>query len=133
MKPAQTDPIADIEARTRVWAALSGLYLDTDVEAYYAHIVDTLAVSAYPLDQLERILFREVHPALYPNLLSVAGEWAGFDQDWLKARILAIRDQSAWRHCAGRLFEGDIRAIWRQLAPRIAAARDCAKPAIPAP
>lgn len=134
MRPAPTDAPPDIEARTPVWAALSDLYLDTDVARFYDHIVETLAASPYPLDELERILFREIHPALYPNLLSVAGEWAGFDEDWLTARILAIRVQSSWRHCASRLFEREIRDIWRQLAPRITNRRDRATtPPAPAP
>ena len=30
----------------------------------------------------------EVYPVCKYNLWSVAGEWAGFDRDWLKAKIL---------------------------------------------
>jgi hypothetical protein len=38
---------------------------------------------------LRAILTAEVHPACAANLLSPAGEWAGFDTDWLEQRILA--------------------------------------------
>jgi hypothetical protein len=33
-------------------------------------------------------LLAEVHPACVANLHSPAGEWAGFDADWLEQRIL---------------------------------------------
>lgn len=48
-----------------------------------------LARSPYTLADFRVILTEEVHPACVANLLSLAGEWAGFDEHWLERRILA--------------------------------------------
>jgi hypothetical protein len=111
------------EARIPVWNALSGLYLDTDVAADRDHIASTLAASPFSIEALHDMLMYDVHPALYPNLLSVAGEWAGFDQAWLLERITAVRAQPRWRRRITHWFARDIGAQWRTLEPMIRAAR----------
>lgn len=116
----------DIDARIPVWVALSDLYLDTDVTLSYDHIVRTLAASPYPLDALHEILMYDVHPALYMNLMSVAGEWAGFDETWLLERIEAVRRQPRWRRRISHWFVRDIGVQWRVLVPMIVAARSAA-------
>lgn len=71
-------------ARESVWLALSELWLDTEpTDADFNYIARTLAASGFSLKELDMIYRREVVPAVYPNALSVAGEWAGFDADWL--------------------------------------------------
>ena len=87
MKPAATD----LANRRPVWEALSDLFLDTDVSLSRAWRASLLAASPYSIDDLERILIDEVYPICKYNLLSVAGEWAGFDQAWLEGRILRRR------------------------------------------
>ncbi len=47
-----------------------------------------LSASGYSEPELEQILRWEVGPVLLPNLFSVAGEWAGFDLQWLETEIL---------------------------------------------
>lgn len=121
--PAACD---DIDARIPVWVALSDLYLDTDVTFSYDHIVRTLAASPYPLNALHEMLMYDVHPALYMNLMSVAGEWAGFDETWLLERIEAVRRQPRWRRCISHWFVRDIGVQWRVLVPMIVAARSAA-------
>ncbi len=121
--PAACD---DIDARIPVWVALSDLYLDTDVTLSYDHIVRTLAASPYPLDALHEMLMYDVHPALYMNLMSVAGEWAGFDEAWLLERIEAVRRQPRWRRRISHWFVRDIGVQWRALVPMILAARSAA-------
>ena len=116
----------DIDARIPVWVALSDLYLDTDVTLSYDHIVRTLAASPYPLDALHEMLMYDVHPALYMNLMSVAGEWAGFDEAWLLERIEAVRRQPRWRRRISHWFVRDIGVQWRALVPMIDAARSAA-------
>lgn len=116
----------DLHARIPVWVALSNLYLDTKVAAFHDHIASTLAASPFPLDTLHRVLMYEVHPALYPNLISVAGEWAGFDREWLVERIVAVRRQPRWRRRITHWFARDIGVQWRMLAPMIVAARSAA-------
>lgn len=79
----------DLERRRRVWGVLSELYLDTELDDRdNARIAAVLVDSGYGAGQLEEILYRELHPVLHTNLLSVAGEWAGFDLDWLQEQIL---------------------------------------------
>lgn len=90
-------PSAELEQRRPVWEALSDLFLDTELQPHEQQwIANTLAESSYREAELEWILRHEVAPILGANLLSVAGEWAGFDQDWLASRILE-RAQSRLR------------------------------------
>jgi hypothetical protein len=80
----------DLLNRRAVWLALSALYLDTEqTPAMREAGANALAQSPYTLDDLRTILAEEVHPACAANLMSPAGEWAGFDEDWLERRILA--------------------------------------------
>lgn len=111
------------DARIPVWNALSDLYLDTDVTLSHASIVRTLTASPYSLDALHEMLMYDVHPALYQNLMSVAGEWAGFDEAWLVERIATIRRQPRWRRRITHWFARDIGAQWRTLEPMIRTAR----------
>ncbi len=117
----------DLDARIPVWAALSELYLDTDVTLSYDHVARTLAASPYPLETLHAILIDEVHPALCGNLLQVAGEWAGFDQAWLVARLQSVCAQPQWRRRLSRLCFGLVRDDWRTLEPMIHAARSASE------
>jgi hypothetical protein len=102
--------------REDIWISLSDLYLDTDVEPFIEPCAQLLAESAFSRDELARMLFEEVHPALVFNLLSVAGEWGSFDREWLCGRIL--RQRSAWspRVWLGRRL---LRRIPRTLWPRL--------------
>ena len=84
LRPASSDP----EHRRPVWLALSDLFLDTDVNLLREGNARTLAASPYSVDELDMILREEVYPACSFNLREVAGEWAGFDADWLERRIL---------------------------------------------
>ena len=81
-------PALDLAARRPVWDALSTLFLDTDVSLMLDYRARVLAESPYTLDELEAILIDEVYPVCRVNLLSIAGEWAAFDPEWLEARIL---------------------------------------------
>lgn len=82
----------DLSARRPVWEALSDLFLDTDPSASRQWRAEQLAASPYTLEQLELILVDEVYPVCKYNLLSVAGEWAGFDPEWLHSKILRRLD-----------------------------------------
>jgi hypothetical protein len=84
LKPAAQDLIQ----RRPVWLALSDLFLDTDVSLSREWRIRTLADSTYTIDEIEAILIDEVYPVCYVNMLSVAGEWAGFNEKWLEERIL---------------------------------------------
>jgi hypothetical protein len=80
---------SDLANRRPVWLVMSNLYLDTEQTAAMREAdARRLAQSPYTTDDLRAILADEVHPACAANLLSPAGEWAGFDEAWLEQRIL---------------------------------------------
>lgn len=77
-----------IRQRLPVWVALSDFFLDTELqEDDYERIAATLAASPYPEQELKDILCFEVYPVCKWNLRIVAGEWAGFGEEWVRERI----------------------------------------------
>ena len=78
----------EIDRRKPVWLALSELWLDTELdENDLDRIAGVMKRSGYTLEELRDIYLFEVAPVVFPNLLTVAGEWAGFDEDWLFSKI----------------------------------------------
>ena len=79
----------EINERLPVWKAISRLWLDNEFDdsdaQYLAHV---LIRSTYDWEKIEDIFLYEVAPAVHGNLRLVAGEWAAFDEDWLKENIL---------------------------------------------
>lgn len=87
--------------RADVWLAFAEHFLDTETrheipDAAYAALAHGLTRDA-ALD----VWCFEVTPVLYPNLWSVAGDWAGWDRTWLTARIEATRGR--WPNRPGPL------------------------------
>jgi len=64
------------------------MFLDTDTSLSRQWRAQRLASSPYSIEQIEVILVDEVYPVCKSNLFSVAGEWAGFDSEWLREKIL---------------------------------------------
>jgi hypothetical protein len=122
-EPQHTEAQHAEDPQIAVWCALSDLYLDTDVTMSYDAIADTLACTPFSIETLHQMLMYDVHPALYPNLVVVAGEWAGFDQQWLLDRIATVRRQSRWRRRLTHLHVRWIRDDWRKVAALIVARR----------
>jgi hypothetical protein len=86
------EPSKEIDRRRPVWLALSDLFLDTELQdSNHQYIARILAESGYADEELESILYREVFPVCIGNLMSLAGEWAGFPLEWLEERILRNR------------------------------------------
>jgi len=74
----------NIEERKPIWIALSEFYLDVELqESDLSHIALMVFESPYSINKVKKINKYEVFPVLQPNLLSVAGAWAGFDEEWL--------------------------------------------------
>ena len=121
------DRADDDAARVPVWIALSGLYLDTEVEAFHDAIAATLAASPFALDELHAMLMYDVHPVLFTNLMAPAGVWDGFDDTWLVERIRARGGRR--RRGIAHWFRSDIDAQWAAIAARVAALRAGAPPA----
>ena len=73
-----------IERRKKIWLVLSEFYLDTELTSEdFDRISTVFRQSGYVLSEIKEIDLYEVFPLLQMNLLSNAGEWAGFDEDWL--------------------------------------------------
>ncbi|MBX2842209.1 MAG: hypothetical protein KTR26_10575 [Flammeovirgaceae bacterium] len=74
----------EFQNRLSIWKALSEFYLDTElVEEDYNSIFQILKASEKSLKALKEIDLYEVFPTLQKILHSVAGEWQGFDENWL--------------------------------------------------
>lgn len=78
-----------IKERRETWAAISELFLDTELtEKSCDYICRELKSSGFSLDELDAIYADEVALVLVSNTYSVAGEWSGFNIDWLEGEIL---------------------------------------------
>ena len=109
---------AELRIRRPLWVAMSELWLDSELQDRdLDHIARALRDSGYDRATLERILVEEVAPVVYLNLYVAAGNWTGFDPDWLCAEILSgLRRRGrfrAWllRRCRA-VTAGPVRASW---------------------
>jgi len=115
----------DITVRKPVWTALSDLWLDGELRASdLDRIADILIKSDYSLDILYKIYAQEVAPVVYQNLRQVAGEWGGFDEQWLHQEIISsIAARTSLSAFFLRLRQGfilnDSKADWNELERRI--------------
>ena len=115
----------EIKTREPIWLALSELWLDTELtERDLNHIASVMAESNYSLGELRDIYLYEVAPVLYPNILSVAGEWAGFDEEWLYGKVKEeVRRSSPARRFFHRLKKPLMTYAterhWRALAEKV--------------
>ena len=74
----------EIEKRIPIWNSISEFYLDTELQdSDYEAITSTFLNSDLHISELKEIDLYEVFPVLKGNLMSVAGEWNGFDEKWL--------------------------------------------------
>ena len=74
----------ELETRKKIWIELSEFYLDIELTSEdFDRISNTFLQSGLGLDDLKKIDLFIVFPLLQKNLLSVAGVWAGFDEEWL--------------------------------------------------
>ena len=101
--------------------ALSDFYLDTTLQGLnFRYIARTVLASPYSLNETKRINQHEVFPVLHSNLLSVAGEWSGFDEAWLANEIIAsLNKRSFFRALTNKatyiLHQQIIREPWKKL------------------
>ena len=106
------------ENRASLWESFSDLYLDTDVTLFYDRILDDIKKSKLPESEVRKILFDEVAPALAFNLECIAGEWAGFDKDWLFKRINDMRQTRVRRVFSKLRIRGYTQKHWSALMKR---------------
>ena len=107
-------PHDDLADRRPVWDILQMFWMDTDPNLFLADAARICAASKYTLDEVGQIYWNEVRPAVEFNLQSIAGEWTGFDLDWLTNRILEV-------HCSGAPRSADryAQAWWNKLRDAI--------------
>ncbi len=120
-------PPGEMAQRHLIWEALSELFLDTQLQTHdHEWIAKVLAQSPYTEDELESILQHEVAPILCANLFNVAGEWTGFDPDWLAPQIL--KSKRNWRSwLSGLIGVHTIRKEWQLILRLVAANRIAVK------
>ncbi len=86
-----SEPLTEdsIEARQRMARlAISELFLDTELDQNdFARLRDVLKASRLTVAELDRIYYKELAPMLYGNLDTTAGEWSGFDPEWIEREI----------------------------------------------
>ncbi|SFJ52434.1 DUF7079 family protein [Jannaschia pohangensis] len=70
---------------------LSELFLDTDTRGSLDRLAQELRATGVPVAALDRLMVEDVARVCLTNLYSPAGEWEGFDTDWLLARIAKNR------------------------------------------
>ncbi len=83
-------PDQDLADRRPIWDALQMFWMDTDPDLFLETAARVCARSKYSLHEIEAIFWNEVRPAVKFNLMSIAGEWTGFDLEWLTQRILKV-------------------------------------------
>lgn len=109
MEPEQDS----LESRRTVWAALSELFLDTELQRVdFLRLALALKNSGYDVSEFEFILRHEVAPVLGGNLFAVAGVWDAFDLDAIERRYLAGKTSCS---LGGRAALKVIREDWENL------------------
>ncbi|KAK7212681.1 hypothetical protein V2G26_019859 [Clonostachys chloroleuca] len=84
--PPAFQPLTEIEKRACI--SLSTLFLDCEMTASKIdEVARSLQPLHMPLDQLDKILYDDVFPVLYPNLVATAGIWDAFDENELINRV----------------------------------------------
>ncbi len=115
-------PDEDLKDRQPIWDYLQYFWMDTDPEVLFPPIVDVCAASKYSLEELEQIFWNEIEPAVGFNLWDIAGEWAGFEIDWLSARIL--EKNRFGRPLPFRHLRPQASSWWRRLKGAVSAKRE---------
>lgn len=93
------------EDREELWIALSDLWLDTELtETRLGAIAAVVRRSGLSRAELEDVFALELAPFLGGNSRSPAGEWAGFQPEWVCERARALRGRRrAWHRLLAAL------------------------------
>ena len=99
--------------RQPLWFALSDLFLDTELQDYnFTYIAKAMKASDYSMTEIEDILMLEVFPVCIGNLHIVAGEWAGFHEDWVIKTIVRAKRPNRFRQWMNRRSFWMIKDDW---------------------
>ncbi|WP_434136732.1 hypothetical protein JQR88_24145 (plasmid) [Pseudomonas luteola] len=112
-----------LEDRRPVWAALSGAFVDNEVD--YQQIAK--AIQPYDLDVVKELFFSKVAPVCYRNSGGpVPAVWTAFDSAWLETRIetlTAARHGSLIKRLKATLLIACSRHVFKDEWRRIESAR----------
>ena len=104
--------------RLKIWRALSEFFLDTEIDdATFDYVARVVLETGYSPFEVQSILWHEVFPVLEANLRSVAGEWAGWTDDWL-IEHLKVRETSTARPGNNDIAK-EISRCWGRVALRL--------------
>jgi hypothetical protein len=112
--------VKEIAERKPVWCALSELYRDTELQpSELESIASTIREGNLSSEEAYRVLCNEVAPVFYINLLSVAGNWQGWDCDSVEEVVLEFLSKSRFSQWRGRVAARSIflGRTWRTLKP----------------
>lgn len=115
-----------LRQRLPVWEALSEFWLDTELtDIQLDWIARAIANSPYSFSEVRSIHNFEVAPAVCVNVANIAGEWAGFDIEWLKLRCTRFAHRRAsYRHRINVFMQRPVfwfftARYWRAVLPRV--------------
>lgn len=92
-----------VRRRVPVWVGLSELFRDTELQTEdFAMIASGIGQAGFTRLEAEAILTREVAPVFISNLTSVAGEWTGWPDDYVRDAVVAHLQTSAVRQWLAR-------------------------------
>lgn len=88
--------------RVAVWMAMASHFLDTETRQDIPLTALTCVRAGFPISQARDVWRYEVSPVVWWNLWDMAGEWAGWDRDWLVEAIERVRREWGQRAGTGR-------------------------------
>ena len=95
----------EVERRLPLWIALADLFLDGGPPDLAGAVVRAARAGGFSTADVRHILENEVGPVFYPNLLSVAGHWGAWGDDFVREKIsgyLADKPLSGLERTAAR-------------------------------
>jgi hypothetical protein len=107
--------------RLKIWQALSNFFLDTEItDSTFDYVARVVLDTGYSPQEIHNILWGEVFPVLEGNLKSIAGEWAGWTDEWLLERLSVCEASTNKLGDSGIVKE--ISRCWGQVAVRLPSA-----------
>ncbi|MDE1463709.1 DUF7079 family protein [Spartinivicinus poritis] len=77
------------------WSIISELFLDNQLRVLdLKHIANELFKTSFTEKELNEMYYYDVAPICFMNLQNVAGEWEGFDKEWLFSEIQKNRNKN---------------------------------------
>src|SRR5688500_807381 len=83
--------IAEDARRIEAWVAMAEHFLDTETRQEIPMTAPRCVQAGLSTEQARLVWQYEVSPAVAFNVWDIAGEWAGWDRDWLVDRIIRLR------------------------------------------